>query len=454
MANEFVTMNPYDDQLEKLRQRQRMVDLLQQQALQPLESQVAPGGYAVRTSPVLGLAKMLQAYMGGKEQRNIDKEMSGIRDETASAAAGITGRLFGEKPTAAPIGSEPYTPPALTTDEMGNTPRAPKPITLQPDQAASGSRNRSLAQSISEGDQLNEIKPTGKYIYDPADALQIAMTPAGARAMQGNPALAAMLAQTMKPKEPEKFGTEPRYDQLGRAFILGEGGNVKYLNGISAQPKTAEEPSSVREYEYAKNKGYKGSFEDWQMNQRRASATNVNVDTGASKELVGNFANELKDSHKSAIASAKILPQLDQLDKLTQQGTYTGAMAPNAVGASEFLQSFGINVKPEVLANTKTFEAIKNNLVLQMMAANGGARGFSKEETAILDNAFPQIVNSAAARKAIVQLFRNQANAAVDQYNQQLGDFKTAYPKAVVPYQPIETDETRYRRYKAEKGIK
>lgn len=70
----FKTQSPYEQQIEELKRRQQMAELLQQQALQPLESQVAPGGMVVPTSPVLGLTKMLQAYMGGKQLRDIEKQ--------------------------------------------------------------------------------------------------------------------------------------------------------------------------------------------------------------------------------------------------------------------------------------------------------------------------------------------------------------------------------------------
>lgn len=450
MANEFVTLNPYDDQLEKLRQRQKMAELLQQQALQPLESQVAPGGYAVRTSPVLGLAKMLQAYMGGREQSNIDKELAGIREETTDAMRGITGRMLGERPTAP--AQMPVTKPAASTfDELGyqETAPTPKPISLQPGQAESGSRNRSFAQSISEGDQLGEITPTAKYQYDPSGAMQMAMTPAGARAMQGNPMLASMLAQMVKPKEAEEFGTEPRYDQQGRAYIVGKQGGIKYLTGIQAQPKAVEEPSSVREYEYAKTQGFKGTFEQYQLNKLKAGATSVNVDTKAGNELANVFVNQLGDLNKQALGATKIHASLSNLERLTKEGTYTGAMAPNAIGASEFLQSFGINVNPETLANSQEFNAVKNNLLLQFMSANGGARGFTEKESAMLNEAFPQIVNSSAARKQIIDVLRSNADTTINQYNDQLNNFKRAYPTAVIPYQPIETEEMRYRRWKA-----
>lgn len=78
----FKTQSPYEQQIEELKRRQQMAEMLQQQALQPLESQVAPGGMVVPTSPVLGLTKMLQAYMGGKQLRDIEKQ----RGETEKGA--------------------------------------------------------------------------------------------------------------------------------------------------------------------------------------------------------------------------------------------------------------------------------------------------------------------------------------------------------------------------------
>ncbi len=76
MANitSFSVQSPYDQQMEELKRRQRMAELMQQEAMQPLESQVAPGGMVVPTSPVLGLAKLLQSYMSGKQLLDIEKQ--------------------------------------------------------------------------------------------------------------------------------------------------------------------------------------------------------------------------------------------------------------------------------------------------------------------------------------------------------------------------------------------
>jgi hypothetical protein len=81
-TNMFKTQSPYDQQIEELKRRQQMAEMLQQQSMQPLESQVAPGGMVVPTSPVLGLTKMLQAYLGGKQLRDIEKQ----RGETEKGA--------------------------------------------------------------------------------------------------------------------------------------------------------------------------------------------------------------------------------------------------------------------------------------------------------------------------------------------------------------------------------
>ena len=85
-VNMFKMPTPYEQQIEELKRRQQMAEMLQQQAMQPLESQVAPGGMVVPTSPVLGLAKLLQGYIGGKQLRDIEKQR-GEREQLESNKA-------------------------------------------------------------------------------------------------------------------------------------------------------------------------------------------------------------------------------------------------------------------------------------------------------------------------------------------------------------------------------
>lgn len=70
--SEFVTFTPYDQQMAELQRRQRMADLLQQQALEPVQAPEG-GRFVVPVSPLAPLAKMLQGYIGGRMERDITR---------------------------------------------------------------------------------------------------------------------------------------------------------------------------------------------------------------------------------------------------------------------------------------------------------------------------------------------------------------------------------------------
>jgi hypothetical protein len=179
--NPTVDLNPYANQIAEIQRRQRMAQLLQQQGMEPLESQVV-GGQVIRTSPWQVLAKALQTGMGAYQESKAGKAAAELQDqigyeqrqrqaEVESAGKGIAGRLMGQR--------------------FGEEMQAPE------------------TQSHDIESQLQEITPTAQVSYDPKAALQQAMTPAGTEAMKGNPLLASLLAQTMKPKTLEVGAIDP-----------------------------------------------------------------------------------------------------------------------------------------------------------------------------------------------------------------------------------------------------
>ena len=230
MANEFVSFNPYDEQLEALRRRQRMADMLREQSMEPFESQVAPGGYVVPTPPILGLAKMLQAYRAGRSQRAIDKEMSELRSRAAydtrqqqaeqtAAMKGIVGRLTGQRDEVGPM-----------EQAVLGAPMPPKPITVTPQMDRAG-------QILSGKDEeLAEFEPTAQYRYDPKDAQQMVMTsPAFDPSTRGQ-MLAAALKQTMEKPEAEEFGTTPVLGADGKYYLVSKRGKM-VATGVAGPTK-------------------------------------------------------------------------------------------------------------------------------------------------------------------------------------------------------------------------
>lgn len=61
------------------------------------------------------------------------------------------------------------------------------------------------------------------------------------------------------------------------------------LKPLLAMPKSDSVPSAIKEYEYAKNQGFGGSFQDFEVARRKAGASNVSVNTGQK-----GFDNALK----------------------------------------------------------------------------------------------------------------------------------------------------------------
>lgn len=61
-----------------------------------------------------------------------------------------------------------------------------------------------------------------------------------ANAMAGVDPMQALQIQQAIKKEQPKYSTAPQYDQTGRAFILAENGEMKYLDGVKARDKLEE----------------------------------------------------------------------------------------------------------------------------------------------------------------------------------------------------------------------
>ena len=75
----FNLANPYQTQLDELARRQKMAEIMQQQSFQPME-RFSYQGIEAPISPLAGLTKALQGYMGGKAQRDVAEERKALGD--------------------------------------------------------------------------------------------------------------------------------------------------------------------------------------------------------------------------------------------------------------------------------------------------------------------------------------------------------------------------------------
>jgi hypothetical protein len=175
----------------------------------------------------------------------------------------------------------------------------------------------------------------------------------------------------------------------------------------------------------------------------RAEATSpkVSVTTteAADKALVGQIAKQLPEQRQQAMDAARVNTMLDDILKLNKEKTFVGMLAPGSIGASQFLTSLGVNVAPSMLANTREFQAATNLLVLDFMGAMGGAKGFSKEESAILYDAFPKIIDDAQSRARIVQMLKRRNDRLIADYNENLNSWNQFQRTGRLEFSPIQS---------------
>lgn len=82
----FTLPNPYQTEMADIARRQRMAEIMQQQAFQPAET-FSYNGIQARTSPLSGLAKALQGYVAYKTQKNLANEQKALGEKYRTQSA-------------------------------------------------------------------------------------------------------------------------------------------------------------------------------------------------------------------------------------------------------------------------------------------------------------------------------------------------------------------------------
>ena len=107
----FTLPSPYQAEQADIARRQKMAEIMQQQAFQPAET-FSYGGIQARTSP-----KMLQGYMAVKTQKDLANEQKALGEraqrESASDFATLFGHMQGQE-------AKPVRPPATAIDDQGS----------------------------------------------------------------------------------------------------------------------------------------------------------------------------------------------------------------------------------------------------------------------------------------------------------------------------------------------
>jgi hypothetical protein len=229
----------YNTRLAAIQRNEKLAQIMQQQAFQPIDIQSYQGIQAP-ISPLAGLAKVLQAYMGAKgtgdeERIKLNQEakvqaqqmLSGLQDRPASPGrAAVMGM---PEIQAQPATS--FTPMGSDFEDNPNLPVAP-----------SGNVE------------------TPAVAYQPAVAPQAAIPP--------------QAAVSLDPEQKSRRLAE---------IMLGQNPYASPIAKLMYESLEKEKTGPLAEYKYAKDfQGYKGTLQEFKQSMRPLpSVTNVNMPSGA-----------------------------------------------------------------------------------------------------------------------------------------------------------------------------
>lgn len=370
MANfiQNVPAGPYAGDQQEIARKQKLAQMLQQQAMEPIQAPQG-GAFAAPISPLHVLAKGLQAYKGKEaatqaqtQQAELGKRQQSERSQ-ALAAALAQGQ------------GSPQPPP-----EMGGGPAMP-PNPMAAAQTLAGSGDPMLQQTGMGmmGQQFKNMVPPAPKPQEP-----FTLGPGQQRFGPDGKPLASM---PFKPETPQGFTLAPG------ATRYGPDGKPLVQSPVKPSPLVTVDNRQPGDDEYLKER-------------RKQQATRY------------------AELEKGAESAYKRIQTLDRFLEASKKGT-AGGVQPVITATQNFLSSFGYS--PESLKSVAVMEqAIGDILGTKMQEL--GARGLTDRDMDILRQALPRVAIAPEAREAVVSILKKSDEFTLNEYSTMRGEEAKNYP--------------------------
>ncbi len=203
--------------------------------------------------------------------------------------------------------------------------------------------------------------------------------------------------------------------QTGKIYNLG-GRLVRVSDGqaqeIYSAPTQADETILIKEYKFAQQNGYDGSFSDYAKMRRGGQTINVGPQTDARRKsydgAMGKADADAYVNYTENLATARnLLASLDQLAPLVETAS----------------QGFGNEIEQKVralavrlggkddptLSATQAFASMANELALGKLGGSLGT-GFSNADRDFIMQTVPNLANTPGGNRLVVEALRRAAN--------------------------------------------
>lgn len=373
-AAQPTNLTGFEPEIQDITRQREMAKLLLQQGMQSnLKGQMV-GNVYVPSHPLEGIADVYSAYKGRKLAKEADQKQADlaklIREE------GI--RDIGQYMSA--MQGKPEVPEVV-----------PQGQTLRDDQG-----------QMTMGAQAGA--PAVAPDYNKALAIALNSRSPMVQALGGS--AISQMATPQKLAEGEQF---VRFNPQTNTYDTIGGGGPKLTNDI-------------RNYQYDVSQGYKGTFNQWNLDQKKASAQNINISSGMPfQEKI--FENSAIGLMKDFDTLKSIPSQVKTLDRVAQLApkSFAGSAANAKLEGAKFLNNnLGLNIAPDKIVATEELRTVLFTNIMDNLKKMDASP--SQEQQRIMQASLGNIGTDPAALPAVVNVYKqilldkaNEHNSRVDQ---------------------------------------
>ena len=204
---------------------------------------------------------------------------------------------------------------------------------------------------------------------------------------------------------------------------------AKYLELTMREPKAP--PSEIQEYEYAVKQGYRGSFQDFQLEGKRAGATTIQMPSGDRKlvEALGTKSAERLDTSLGQATEAQItLSTISELRPIIAEGVFSGPLSGSARTIAQLASTLGITGQSTQDLLSRTAVAMQGlaKFELSAAAAMRGQGAITENERGLIRRAAAGELKDFTATEvqSLLTAMEKTANFRIESHNKLLDNFK------------------------------
>ena len=166
----------------------------------------------------------------------------------------------------------------------------------------------------------------------------------------------------------------------------------KTLKPLFTAPKEHTTPAAIQEYEFAKTQGYPGSYLQFQLEQKKAGATNVSmkVDNKMGESLAGQVGPMVKETYTAAQGAVQQMDAAKRIVSAIDNGKIIagpGANVRMTIAQAGQLLGVGGKSDAETIANTRSVIRGLSEMTLQGRKQMSGQGAITESEGKLAEKA-------------------------------------------------------------------